>query len=569
MLSLLALSVLAGAFIALGAMFATTVLAGADGVVPFGLSRLLAGVGVLPRPGAGRGRRRRAVHRQHADGDGLGRPQGDACAKCCAPGRSSISATSSARSAPPGWCSCPASISPAKAAWRRSRSLSRSPRSTLPFDQRAVPRHPVQRAGVPGGLARPSARARTTDKVLAILFPVSAFVVAGFEHSVANMYFIPLGSVHQGVGAAGAVGAARQFRRGLRRADLAGVFRQPDPGDHRQYHRRRRAGRRGLLVHLSAQAAMSDDILFERRGAAGIVTLNRPKALNAVTHGMVRALRAQLDAWADDPAVTRVVITGRRRARLLGRRRYPRALRSRPGRPARRGACSSGATNIRSTPRSRIIRKPYVALIDGIVMGGGVGVSVHGSHRVAGDRFQFAMPEVGIGFFPDVGATWFLPRMPGELGTYCALTGERFGAADGCAAGLATHRIASARFRRAARGLCRHRVGRCGARGLRRAGRAGADPGAARDDRPAVRRRPGRGHSRRARPRSGIRRRRRRMGRQDRRHHAHQIAAQPQAGAGAGAARRSLGFRDVHARRIPHSVARHPWTTISTKACAR
>ncbi len=74
--------------------------------------------------------------------------------------------------------------------------------------------------------------------------------------------------------------------------------------------------------------------------------------------------------------------------------------------------------------------KPYVALIDGIVMGGGVGVSVHGSHRVAGDRFQFAMPEVGIGFFPDVGATWFLPRLPGELGTWCALTGDRLDAAD-------------------------------------------------------------------------------------------------------------------------------------------
>ena len=86
-----------------------------------------------------------------------------------------------------------------------------------------------------------------------------------------------------------------------------------------------------------------------------------------------------------------------------------------------------------------------MALIDGIVMGGGVGVSVHGSHRVAGDRFSFAMPEVGIGFFPDVGATWFLPRLPGELGTYCALTGERFNAADGVAAGVATHRVSSAR----------------------------------------------------------------------------------------------------------------------------
>jgi enoyl-CoA hydratase len=91
-------------------------------------------------------------------------------------------------------------------------------------------------------------------------------------------------------------------------------------------------------------------------------------------------------------------------------------------------------------------RKPYVALIDGIVMGGGVGISVHGSHRVAFDRYSFAMPEVGIGFFPDVGATWFLARMPGELGAYCALTGERFNAADGLSAGLATHRVPTARF---------------------------------------------------------------------------------------------------------------------------
>jgi enoyl-CoA hydratase len=79
---------------------------------------------------------------------------------------------------------------------------------------------------------------------------------------------------------------------------------------------------------------------------------------------------------------------------------------------------------------------------------------VHGSHRVAGDRFQFAMPEVGIGFFPDVGATWFLPRLPGEIGTYCALTGDRLNAADGVAAGIATHRIASARFPDLAQALC-------------------------------------------------------------------------------------------------------------------
>jgi enoyl-CoA hydratase len=99
-------------------------------------------------------------------------------------------------------------------------------------------------------------------------------------------------------------------------------------------------------------------------------------------------------------------------------------------------------------------RKPYVALIDGIVMGGGVGISVHGSHRVVGDRYTFAMPEVGIGFFPDVGATWFLPRMPGELGSYCALTGERFNAADGVAAKLATHRVSSSKFTELLEALC-------------------------------------------------------------------------------------------------------------------
>ena len=139
--------------------------------------------------------------------------------------------------------------------------------------------------------------------------------------------------------------------------------------------------------------------------------------------------------------------------------------------------------------------KPYVALIDGIVMGGGVGLSVHGSHRVAGDRFLFAMPEVGIGFFPDVGATWFLPRLPGELGAYCALTGERLDAADGVAATIATHRVSSARFGDLADALCGAVLGRCDACGLRRAGGRGADCGAPRRDRPAVQGRSGRGHS--------------------------------------------------------------------------
>ncbi|MBI3705592.1 MAG: enoyl-CoA hydratase/isomerase family protein [Rhizobiales bacterium] len=190
---------------------------------------------------------------------------------------------------------------------------------------------------------------------------------------------------------------------------------------------------------------MTDEILFERRGAAGIVTLNRPKALNAITHGMVRALHAQLVLWADDAAVTRVVIqaAGERAFCAGGDIRMLYDL----GKAGRhKEALQFWGDEYRLNTAIKNYRKPYVALIDGIVMGGGVGVSVHGSHRVAGDRFSFAMPEVGIGIFPDVGGTWFLPRMPGELGAYCALTGERFGIADGVGAGIATHRIPSARF---------------------------------------------------------------------------------------------------------------------------
>jgi enoyl-CoA hydratase len=182
------------------------------------------------------------------------------------------------------------------------------------------------------------------------------------------------------------------------------------------------------------------DIEFDRRGAAGVVTLNRPQALNAVTYGMVHALRGALETWVDDPAVTRVIVVAN------------------GGRAFSAGGDIRALTDFGKSGQIDEAMKfwreePYIALVDGIVMGGGVGVAIHGSHRVAGDRFQFAMPEVGIGFFPDVGATWFFPRMPGELGTYCALTGDRLNAADACMAGAATHRVPSARFPELLEGL--------------------------------------------------------------------------------------------------------------------
>jgi enoyl-CoA hydratase len=185
------------------------------------------------------------------------------------------------------------------------------------------------------------------------------------------------------------------------------------------------------------------EVLCERRGAAGVVTLNRPQALNAITHGMVLELRRALDAWAYDAEVTRVVVAAAgdrafcaggdiRHLYDLGQeRRYDEALRF---------WRDEYALNV----RIKRYPTPYISLIDGIVMGGGVGVSLHGSHRVAGERYQFAMPEVGIGFFPDVGATHALPRLPGEAGTYLALTGDRVRAADALALGLATHAVASA-----------------------------------------------------------------------------------------------------------------------------
>ena len=185
------------------------------------------------------------------------------------------------------------------------------------------------------------------------------------------------------------------------------------------------------------------EILFEKRGAAGLITLNRPKALNALTHGMCLAMKARLDAWEQDENVGVVVIQGAgERAFCAGGDIRALYESGKAGTPYvldfYRDEYILNAT-IKHCP------KPYVALISGIVMGGGVGVSVHGSHRIADETTVFAMPETGIGLFPDVGGSFFLPRLPGETGLYLALTGARLKTADILHAGIATHFVPKAK----------------------------------------------------------------------------------------------------------------------------
>lgn len=187
------------------------------------------------------------------------------------------------------------------------------------------------------------------------------------------------------------------------------------------------------------------EILFERKGCAGFVTLNRPHALNAATDNMVRALAKQLDLWENDSAIDRIVV------KAAGERAFCaggdiRALYELYKAGEVQKSIDFWRVEYTLNHRIKHYPKPYISLIDGIVMGGGVGLSVHGMYRVAGDKYSFAYPEVGIGFFPDVGATHVLPRLPGKIGMWIALTGWRVNADDGVYCGLATHRVASSQF---------------------------------------------------------------------------------------------------------------------------
>ena len=178
-----------------------------------------------------------------------------------------------------------------------------------------------------------------------------------------------------------------------------------------------------------------DEMRFERRGRAGVVTLTRPQALNAVTHRMVLALSKALAAWENDDRIVLVVIQAEGRAFSAGGDIQHIYEAGRKGEPL----IGFFADEYRLNAQIRRFGKPCVALIDGIVMGGGVGVSFHGSHRVMTANARFAMPECGIGFFPDVGGSYLLPRLNGETGLWLGLTGERIGAGDAREFGLATH----------------------------------------------------------------------------------------------------------------------------------
>lgn len=195
---------------------------------------------------------------------------------------------------------------------------------------------------------------------------------------------------------------------------------------------------------MSTAGTADGDVVFHESQGIGFVTLNRPRARNSLTTPMVRAIGAQLHSWESDPEVRAVLIRGAGDHGLCAGGDV-RAMRT-------SAMAGDGAvveffrTEYRMNAQISAFTKPYVALMDGITMGGGVGVSAHGSVRVVTERTAFAMPEVTIGIAPDIGATWLLSHAPGELGTYAGLTGSTLTAGDVVHLGLADHFVPSDRL---------------------------------------------------------------------------------------------------------------------------
>lgn len=191
----------------------------------------------------------------------------------------------------------------------------------------------------------------------------------------------------------------------------------------------------------SAAGSEGAEVLFERRGRLGVATLNRPRAVNALTAGMVEHLLRQLTTWAGDDGVASVLVQGAGERGLCAGGDivaiYQDMLQG--------GNATAGFWQTEYRVNSLIARypKPYVALMDGLVLGGGVGISAHGNIRVVTERTRTGMPETTIGFAPDVGGTFLLSHAPGETGTHAALTGAHLGPGDAIFLGLADHYIQS------------------------------------------------------------------------------------------------------------------------------
>ncbi|WP_198150977.1 enoyl-CoA hydratase/isomerase family protein [Hyphomicrobium sulfonivorans] len=193
-----------------------------------------------------------------------------------------------------------------------------------------------------------------------------------------------------------------------------------------------------------AAVPSADELRVELQGSCAVISLNRPRALNALSLNMRTKLAEAFPKFARDPQVYCCIIqSASDRAFSAGGDVREIVAMARQDLPAARQAFREEYS---LNWLHECFSKPTVSLIDGAVMGSGVGISLFGTHRVAGERYRFAMPETAIGLFPDVGVSWALARMPNSIGMYLGLTGRTIGAADAYALGLLTHCIPAARF---------------------------------------------------------------------------------------------------------------------------
>lgn len=191
---------------------------------------------------------------------------------------------------------------------------------------------------------------------------------------------------------------------------------------------------------MTEESALSEEVIVRRHGGAGHISLNRPKALNALTQGMCEAISAALLEWREDPAVEAVILdhAGGRGFCAGGDVAMVRRSTLEDGGAAGRAFFHA---EYRMNHLLFTYPKPAVAFMDGVTMGGGVGLALPCRYRVATENTLFAMPEGAIGLFPDVGAGWYLPQLPGRIGQFLALTGARLDGAECLWAGLVTHYI--------------------------------------------------------------------------------------------------------------------------------